>query len=201
MRRTWLAIGLTTAGMVGVMGVVGVALAQQFPAPVPDRPLRPGIPTPNEATKTAPVNAGEFLVSIEGAKQGRFKGEGNKDQTRDKIVGLFYQHEMAAKRDADGKPEGRARHEVLTITKGVGAASPQILQAAASGEVLKTVVIEMYQGGTAEAFYTVTLSNARIVSLKQFNEKGWYYETVGLSFEKMEVEHRGSKSKAVDDGR
>lgn len=198
MRGTWTTIGLAA---VGLAGVVGVALAQQFPPQTPDRPLRPGLPTAPESPKSAPASAGECLVSIEGGKQGRFKGEGTKEGARDKIVAMFYQHEMAAKRDSDGKPEGRARQEVLTITKGLGAASPQILTAAATGETLKSVVIEMYQGGTVDAFYVVTLSNARIVSLKQFNEKGWFYETVGFGYEKMEVEHKGSKTKGVDEGK
>jgi type VI secretion system Hcp family effector len=176
-----------------------------LPPTLPSRESSPATPPPPPANAAGP---GEALVTIVGARQGRFRGEGVREGSRDRIIALLFDHDLSADKDNAGRPDGRVRTRSLTFTKSIGAASPQIFAAATTGETLETVTFEMYRasggggggggGGGSEAFYTVTLRDARIVSLKQYTEKGWFYETVGLSYGRIEVEHRASKARAQD---
>ncbi len=158
--------------------------------------------TPKKPTSTG-LSKGEFTVSIEGAKQGRFKGEGSGDAVKDKLIGLAFEYEIKTPRDpASGAATGKRQHQPIVFTKEWGAASPQLFQAAATNESLKTVVFEFYPaapGGAADAFYNIKLTNAAISSIRQRTVDGRFLEEVSLSFAKIEVEHKGSKTSASDD--
>lgn len=157
----------------------------------------PGVLQP----KTKPTHSaspGTFTVSIEGAKQGRFKGEGTKESNKDTIVGLRFDYDLKTAAATMGKRQ----HSPIVISKEWGAASPQLLQAAATNEPLKSVVLDFYEAkpsGEVELFYTIRLTNAQITLLKQYTENGLYYEDVSLTFQKIDVEHKSSKTSASDD--
>ena len=161
------------------------------------------LPLGNRPKPSAPsVGAGEFAVSIEGAKQGRFKGEGASEASKDKIVGVGFNYEIKSPHDASGASMGKRQHQPIVFTKEWGAASPQLFQAATTNESLKTVLFEFHQSGTGravEVFYTIKLSNASITSIRQYEDHGKFLEDVSLTFGKIEVEHRGSKTTASDE--
>jgi len=152
--------------------------------------------------------SGEFTVAIEGAKQGKFKGEGTHEGSRDKIIGLGFEYEIKSPRDAaTGTATGKRVHLPMVIMKEWGAASPQIFQAAVTNETLKSVVLEFFQSGegargsgASEVFYTIRLTNASIAGVKQsMQQDGRYVEEVSLVFQKIEVEHKGSKTTSSDE--
>ena len=92
----------------------------------------------------------EFYVSIEGTKQGKFKGESTREAHRDKIPALAFSYEVTSPRDvATGQASGRRQHGPVTFVKAWGAASPQLFQALTTNEVLKTVLFE-FVGTNAE---------------------------------------------------
>jgi type VI secretion system Hcp family effector len=200
MRSAALALGLACA--LGLMlWSPGLTVGQTpSPAPLPvtppskrgimPEPSEPNLPVKRSGT-SAPVASGQCTLILEGSKQGRFKGEGTKDNNREYIIGLNYDAEFRQE-----APKGATAREPILITKTMGAASPQIYSAQQSGETMKTAVLEFYQGASAsavESFYTMKLSGARIVSVRQFVEGGVFYEQIGLTFESAEVEHKSTR--------
>lgn len=167
----------------------------------PDR--SPGFPTNDPRRTTTPgkapagaVQAGEFSIVIEGAKQGRFKGDAGKSDDPT-IVGLSYRHEIEMN-------AGKRTHGPITITKSWGPSSAQLMTASASGEKLKTVWLQFYRSGSGgtraapEVFYTVTLTEATIQSVRSYSKEGGFFEDIELRFERIDVEHTPSKTTGTD---
>ena len=74
----------------------------------------------------------EFYVTVEGSKQGKLKGESDReDSTRTSCTGprvpLRRQH--AAREAGSGMATGRRTHQPVSFVKEWGAATPQLLQA------------------------------------------------------------------------
>jgi type VI secretion system secreted protein Hcp len=112
--------------------------------------------------------AGERItVTIEGAKQGVFKG----DQSG-KIVATDFAMENKSPADAaSGRVSGKFQNLPVTITKDVDAASPQLFQALCTNETLKGVTVEMYvtgADGNEAVAQTVRLTNAAVTGLRQY---------------------------------
>ena len=156
----------------------------------------------------------EFYVSIEGQKQGKFKGESPRDTHKAKLPGVRFSYECVSPRDANtGQASGKRQHRPVTFTKEWGASSPQIFQALVTNEVLKTVLFEFVHTtpeGTEEVYHTVKLTNATVSGLQQFvgqseeGSKGELYatrelETVSMTFQKIEIENKVGKTVAMDD--
>src|SRR6187551_500887 len=118
----------------------------------------------------------EFYVTIEGTKQGAFKGESVREAHNKKIAGLSYRHEITAPRDvATGQASGKRQHGPVTITKEWGASSPQLFQALVKNEVLKSVFVEFVHttpDGLEEVYHTVKLVNATVSKIAQSTGSG-----------------------------
>jgi type VI secretion system secreted protein Hcp len=148
--------------------------------------------------------AAKFYVTIEGMKQGRFKGE-----LRDnRIPGYGFSYQVTSPRDmATGQASGKRQHSPLVITQEWGAASPQLFQALATNEVLRTVLIEFVRSsprGVEEVYQTVKLTNATVSSIRMHigdppNDRA--LEDVSFTFQRIEIENRVGKTMAVDDWR
>lgn len=155
--------------------------------------------------QSAPALAAyEFYVTVEGTKQGRFKGESPREQFKEKIPGVRYSYEVRSPRDAgSGMPSGKRQHSPVYVTKNWGAASPQFFQALVTNEVLKTVTIEFLRtqaDGTEAVNYVVRLYNATVMSVKPFvDQSGVQLEDVGFTFQRIELESKDGKTGAVDD--
>ena len=79
----------------------------------------------------------EFYVTVDGTKQGRFKGESKREQHAHKLAGLSFSYEVSSPRDAStGQATGKRRHGPVTFTKAWGAATPQLFEALVTNEVL-----------------------------------------------------------------
>ena len=152
--------------------------------------------------------ANEFYITINGQKQGQFKGEGRQNQ----IVGVGFQYEVTSPRDAaTGQATGRRMHKPVVITKEWDAASPQLFQALVTNENLPHVDLQFVRtapDGREEAFYTIKLTNATITSIRQYtgvlpgatNAADIHQlEEVSFTFQKIEVESTIGKTMATDD--
>ena len=109
------------------------------------------------------VFAHEFFVKIIGQTQGNFKGENAAGQIP--IIGYDF-HVNTPIDSATGQPSGKRQYDPITITKGLDLASPELLRALITNEVLTKVVIEAYvasKDGKVTRAYTITLTNAYVV--------------------------------------
>lgn len=159
-----------------------------------------------------------ITMSVEGSKQGKFKGESLKSKMNDKTELLGYLMDVNVPRDpASGMATGRRQHQPLTILKATGMSSPQFVSAMVTNELLKKVVIEFYKPGTlamggsgAESlFYTVVLENVYISSYKQYqgplNNSAFnapdatLSEEIKLSYQKITVTYSPGGITAQDD--
>jgi type VI secretion system secreted protein Hcp len=157
--------------------------------------------------------ASTFFVTIEGTKQGVFKGESQGERSKDKISGYAFSYEVTSPRDvATGQASGKRQYSPVTFVKEWGAASPQLFQAAVTNEVLKSVLFEFVRtnpDGEEEIFETVKLSNATVSHIKDsfdgrngggdHGPSGPTMEEVALTFQKIEIENKPGKTMAVDD--
>lgn len=147
--------------------------------------------------------AGKFIIKVEGAKQGWFKGEGRRMQAGGMEGNKFF-YEVKSPRDiATGQASGKRQYTAVTITKPSGAATPQIFQACISNEVLKTVTIQFERtnpNGESYVFYTVKLTNGTVSNFRQYiDDRGELVEDVSFTFQKIEVASSDGKTMAMDD--
>lgn len=152
----------------------------------------------------------EFYITIEGTKQGKFKGESERQNHSTKLAGFYFQSTVSSPRDqATGQASGKRRHDPVVIRKKVGAASPQIAQALCSNEVLKSVLFEFVRttkDGKEEIQYTVKLTNATISANRIYlpdvtgtEQKLDLSEEVQFTFQQIDWEHKIAKTMASDD--
>jgi type VI secretion system secreted protein Hcp len=200
MRPLLLTPALIAAALIA-SGTTEQAQPAPTPPPIPTTPPTRPISTPRPHAPAA--GPGQFTVQIEGAKQGRFKGEGPTDASKDRLIGLRFDYEVHLPRDEHGELQatGKRVHSPIVFAKEWGAASPQLFQAAATGETLKSVTFDFYAqlGGATDTLYTIRLTNARVASVRQYSDNGRFYEDVALLFDKIEVEHRPSKTMGSDE--
>ena len=154
-------------------------------------------------------------VAISGKKQGQFKSETTNPRRQDKwIPVLSFSYELTSPRDAaTGQASGKRQHKPVHIIKEWGAASPQLLSALASNEVLDSVSFEFEKvaaDGVESVYYTVTLTNASVADVRQFtpdlyqdqppNDKEYReLEEVQFTFQKIEERSRDGQTVWADD--
>jgi type VI secretion system secreted protein Hcp len=154
--------------------------------------------------------AQQFYVTIEGTKQGKFKGESQHAKAPDKITGLAFHYELTAPRDAaTGLASGKRQHSPVTFVKEWGASSPQLFQAAVENELLKSILFEFVETtpeGMEKVFHTVKLTNASIASIKQDVQgpppgvagETHDLEEISFTFQQIEMESIDGKTAAAD---
>lgn len=163
------------------------------------------------------ANSQTILLSVEGVKQGKFKGESMRQRAADKIEVTSYSMELTSPRDlATGQASGKRQYQPLYIQKPTGAASPQFFQAVATNEILPKVVIEFYKtnaSGEEILYYTITLENATVSGYKQFTQatttatgekrsgqnENLLFDELKFTFRKISVESNAGKTSAMDD--
>ncbi len=161
----------------------------------------------------------EFYVTIEGTKQGKFKGESIRDAHKAKLSGLSYRHEIKSPRDiATGQASGKRQHGPISITKEWGASSPQIFQSLVTNEILKSVLFEFIQTtpeGAEEIYHTIKLVNATVSQVRYMTggqtvegsgsaKHSASYDTheleeVSFTYQRIEIENKNGKTAAFDD--
>jgi type VI secretion system secreted protein Hcp len=99
-------------------------------------------------------------------------------------------------------PTGKRLHSPVIYTKALGVASPQLLSAFATNEVLKLVVVNV-PGADGGPGYIVKLTNANISEIRQYTDmvsgRATVFEDVSFTYQKIEVQDLGTGAVAADD--
>ena len=153
--------------------------------------------------------ASSFFVSIKGIRQGEFKGETGKNQTRIPILG--FSCGVASPRDpASGQAAGKRQYKPVTIFKEWGVISVQLFEALVANEVLDPVIIAEVRadpGGLEAVYMEIRLSHATVAEIaiapeRLDNQPVWTkneIEQVSFAFEKIEIENKLTRTVAMDD--
>jgi type VI secretion system secreted protein Hcp len=149
----------------------------------------------------------EFYVTVEGSKQGKLKGESDRQAHADKLAGLSFHYSVGSAREASsGMATGRRVHQPVSFVKEWGAASPQLFAALTSNESCKSVLFEFVrtdESGQEHIFHTIKLVNALVTEIEQYVEPGdtGPLEKISFMFQKIELENIDGKTTAVDEVR
>jgi type VI secretion system secreted protein Hcp len=129
--------------------------------------------------------AHQFYITIQGTKQGKFKGESVSHKSAELSA---FDFQVQSPRDAaTGQSSGKRQFGPVRIVKEAGSASPLIWQALCNNETLKTIKIDFVSPGSKgpeSVHYTVKLTNATISadrtyqSPKPFTTIVFHYETI-----------------------
>lgn len=145
----------------------------------------------------------EIHLTVEGTKQGKFKGSHSKLAEKGVIVAQRFYYEIVSPRDvATGQASGKRQHKPVQIVKAWDASSPQFFHALVNNEVLKSVTIDFVAG--EETWYTVRLLNVIVSDIHQFygdpkDASAQPMEEVSFTFQKIEIENRTAKTSATDE--
>ena len=131
----------------------------------------------------------DTYMTINGTKQGQFKGE----RMSEKIAVTSVSHDA---RMASGMTTGRRQHGAITIRREIDAASPKLFQALSTNESLNDVTIVFHTtGGGAGKVQTINLKNARITAVR----KAGGSELITMEYDTIEVTWTDGGKTASDD--
>ena len=143
----------------------------------------------------------QFYVTIEGAKQGTFKGDAVKvgGANSARIGGLTFNYAVTTPHDpATGQASGKRQHSPVSFTKEWSAATPQLYIALCTNEILKSVLFEFVEAdahGIQQVSHAIKLTNATISSMR-FDVQGPVtgagittrdLEEISMVFQKIEI--------------
>src|SRR5580700_977573 len=153
-------------------------------------------------------------ASFKGKTQGQLKAESKKAKRSDKWVELV-SFEMSSEVPVDpksGRPKGARTHFPLVITKEIGAATPQLLDAHWKSELFDEVVIEIVgrpdTGAGETVVERITLTNALIAKTRRYTPKlatehaehdTELLEDFSFTFQKIAVENLIASTSTTDD--
>ena len=181
--------------------MLALALVALLLAVVAFAVISPRSNTLNTGAATAGVVHIEMKVT--GQKTGVFKGDSIQKGHTDEIVLSSYSFRVVSPRDAaTGQATGRRVYDPIRVTKQLNQSSPQILNALATNENLKSVVINFYETSRTGAqvnFYRVMLTNANISEDRQSTSGATVSEEVSFVFQKIEQQSLTGGTIFVDD--
>jgi type VI secretion system secreted protein Hcp len=140
-------------------------------------------------------------MTVSGKKQGPLKGD---SANRIQLMRINYDVRLPTKSSSGGLTvSGIRTHTPITVTKSLGAASPQLFLAMLNNESLSTVEIDVTRSGTTTAYYKITLLNAQISEIHMHNDSTApsspaTVEDVSFLYEKMTVLSVASNLSASD---
>jgi type VI secretion system secreted protein Hcp len=160
----------------------------------------------------------EAYLTIEGQKQGPFKGESRREKHKDKLDVLRFELGVNTPKDVKtGQSSGRRSWSPLVVTKEVGVSTPLIAQACATNERMKKVTLEFTRtnvSGEEEIYYTITLENAQVSDIRYSTggtnlggdssaRGGGAYdlmeqETISFTFQRISMRHMDG-TEVIDD--
>jgi type VI secretion system Hcp family effector len=152
------------------------------------------------ASAAVPAGAAyEFYVTIEGAKQGLFHGEGRGRDTG-RMPGTRFSYELAGPPQAAAPRPGQHREGRITFVKDTNAASPQLLRALATHELLTRVDFEFVRAaaGRDAVYKTLHLGGALVAAVRTLGGGGGHpLEQVTLVFDQARLESRDAQATPI----
>lgn len=196
---------MTSASVVSRTRTVVVALAVALAAIlVASVAWQLANPRSGAITQASAAVGVRITMKVNGTIQGLFKGDDNAGpRAANQINVTDYQFELTAPRDiASGQASGKRVYKPMVITHVMGGSSPQFLRAAATGERLKSVVINFYRtdrSGRDVNYYRVTLTDAFLSDVKQYSGGTDVLEDDSFFFRKVEQQDLIAHTDFVDD--
>ncbi len=159
----------------------------------------------------------QFHVAVKGKKQGQFKGESVHDKRKDKwMPGVSFSWGGTAPRDTvTGQATGRRQYQPLCFVRQAGQASPQLLQAWATSEVLAEVNFEFTRtnaNGEEYVYQTIKITDATVSKFAHFtsgsvndtakrtaSDSASPLEEMCFTFRKIDFENKDGKTAFSDD--
>jgi type VI secretion system secreted protein Hcp len=147
--------------------------------------------------------ASDIFLSVTTKRAGKLKGEsttaGHQGET-----GLFSWGWGVSASTAIGSTAATARrvYKHLVFTKGIDATSTGLLSALVTNDEVKEAKLTMRKaGGDALDYFTMTLSEARVVALDiEISSDGLPLERVAIAFNKVEVEYQQQQGGGLGSG-
>jgi len=153
-----------------------------------------------------------FYMTIDGTKQGQFRGEITTGPHKDMAPCLRFTYGVESSRDmSTGYAVGKREHQPFVVVKEVGVSTPQVFQACVTNEVLRSVSFEFVQRnkeGEEEVYYAIKLTNASVAAHKQLTGPDSTHEDtydtleleeISFKFERISLEHKIGKTLASDE--
>lgn len=151
--------------------------------------------------------ANKILMSIDGAKQGNFKGQGS-DKAGDQWTEIIaFDAQAQSPRDAStGQASGKRKHQAVKVTMETGALSPKIQRAMQTNEGLRSVVFEFFRPGPKgqqELYETIHLADALITNIHTSSaandaKGGRPREEIIIEYEKIQTSRAQGNPSAKD---
>ncbi len=150
-------------------------------------------------------------LRVEGQKQGVIKGSVLQKGREDSILVIAFNHEVLSPRDlVSGQPTGQRQHKFLTITKEIDRATPLLLNAFVTNELLKKWELRFWRpmpSGIDKQFFTIQLLNASITDIKMEMLNNAYPENlnhkecehISFSYQKISWTYEEGALTAADD--
>lgn len=140
----------------------------------------------------APASAADAYLKVAGASQGDITGGSTRAGREGWIEVIGWSHEIASPQDAatgSGRMAARVQHKPLVVVKTIDAATPLLLQAAATNESLSDVTLDMIgssASGAQTVAFKVQLENARVAGVayetdaqgRQIEKVSFVYQTI-----------------------
>ncbi len=153
------------------------------------------------STKPAgPVSDSDSFLHVQTRRAGKIKGESLTTGHVDDIEVRSWSWGVASA-SAIGSTAATARRQYkhLVIVKGIDSASTALCAALVTNDEVKEAKLTLRKaGGDALDYYTMTLSQARIVKIDlDVDEHGSPLETVGIAFAKIDVEYKRQQGTGI----
>lgn len=139
-----------------------------------------------------PGSTADAYLSVVGKKQGPLKGECQTTGHEDEIGVIAWRWGVSSPTaPGSARATGRRVYDQLEVDKQVDAASTKLLNALATNEELRSVVLSLRKAGTEdEDFLQLTLERARVTGSHMLSSPaGGLYETVAFAFQRIEIQY------------
>jgi type VI secretion system secreted protein Hcp len=119
--------------------------------------------------------ASSAFLTLAGQKQGAITGGVTIKGREGSILVHSFENEILSALDpTSGLPTGKRQHEPIVIVKEIDKSSPKLWSALVNNENLTTWVLRFWATGPTgveQEIYTITLTNARIASIREFMDE------------------------------
>ena len=149
-----------------------------------------------------PFNA---YLTLRGQKQGDIKGGATKKGREGSIPLISVAYEVETPLDpASGLPTGKRVHKPITVVKVIDQASPKLLQAFVTNEVLTSARIEFWRPvpEVVSPYFIIVLANALLAGIAlapSGEDVSNEYEQVQFTFQKISWTYPETGDSAEDD--
>jgi type VI secretion system secreted protein Hcp len=144
-------------------------------------------------------------LTVHGQKQGDIKGGATEKGREGSIPLISVAYEVDAPFDsATGQASGKRVHKPITIVKVIDQASPRLLQALVTNEVLTSVKIEFWRPvpEAAAPYFSIMLTNAALAGIAlapSSEDASNEYERVQFTYQKITWTYLETGVSAKDD--